>query len=70
MTYRTFLPWNIAGGVAWAGAFVILGYLAGSQYQRIEHAANYVGLGLLAAIVVFLVLRSRRARRGDHAPTT
>jgi undecaprenyl-diphosphatase len=64
MTYRTFLPWNLLGGACWAAGFVVLGYLAGSQYQRIEHDANDVGLGLLAAIVLFLVVRHRRSRSG------
>lgn len=61
MPYRRFLPWNALGGLAWASAFVLLGYLAGSQYKRIEHYANLIGLALLAAIVVFLVVRHRRS---------
>lgn len=70
MTYRTFLPWNVLGGGIWAAGFVVLGYLAGSQYQRIEHYANYVGLGLLAAIVVFLVVRHRRGAHDEAAART
>ena len=70
MTYRTFLPWNVLGGGTWAAGFVVLGYLAGSQYQRIEHYANYLGLGLLAAIVVFLVVRHRRAAHGEASVRT
>jgi len=65
MSYRTFLPWNVLGGATWAAGFIVLGYLAGSQYKRVEHYANYIGLGLLAAIVVFLVVRHRRAAQDD-----
>ena len=57
------LPWNVLGGVTWAAAFVVLGHLAGSQYQRIEHYANYVGLGLLALIVTFFIVRHRLAAK-------
>jgi membrane-associated protein len=64
--YGRFLAWNALGGAVWAAAFVILGYLAGSQYKTIEHYANYIGLGLLAAIGVFLFVRHRR----EHAHTT
>lgn len=70
MTYRTFLPWNLLGGALWATGFVVLGYLAGSQYQRLEHVANEVGLGLLALVVVLLVVRHRRARAADRAPVS
>jgi membrane-associated protein len=62
MRYRTFLPWNMAGGASWATTFVVLGYLAGSQYQRIERYANYLGLALLAAVVAVMVIRGRRSR--------
>jgi membrane-associated protein len=61
--YGKFLAWNALGGAVWASAFVILGYLAGSQYARIEHYANYIGLTLLAAIAAFLFIRHRRSRR-------
>lgn len=60
--YGRFLTWNVLGGVVWATAFVILGYLAGSQYQQIEHYANYIGLALLVAIAAFLLVRNRRAK--------
>lgn len=63
MPYRVFLPWNVAGGTLWASGFVLLGYLAGSQYQRIERVANYLGLGLLAVVVVVVVVRYRRGRQ-------
>jgi membrane-associated protein len=63
MPYRRFLAWNALGGATWATGFVILGYLAGSQYKRIERYANYIGLGLLVAIVGFFVLRHFRAKR-------
>jgi membrane-associated protein len=70
MTYRTFLPWNVLGGGTWAAGFVVLGYLAGSQYQRIEHYANDVGLALLVAIVLFLVVRHRQGDDEDDSART
>ena len=63
MTYRTFLPWNVLGGACWATAFALLGYLAGSQYQRVERYANEAGIALLVAIVAFFVVRHLRERR-------
>ncbi len=70
MPYRTFLPWNVLGGLTWATGFAVLGYLAGSQYRRIEHVANEVALGLLVAVVLFLVIRRRRERRAEDGATS
>jgi undecaprenyl-diphosphatase len=70
--YGRFLAWNVLGGAVWATAFVVLGYLAGSQYQRIEHYANLIGLALLVAVVAFFIVRRQRAKRtrqGQDQPT-
>ncbi len=63
LPYSRFLAWNVLGGVLWATAFVVLGYLAGSQYQRLEHYANLIGLALLVAVVAFVLLRRHRAKQ-------
>ena len=65
------------GRVSWPGtppadccgpsAFAVLGYLAGSQYHRIEHYANYIGLALLVLIAVVLYVRHRRAGRAESS---
>ncbi len=52
MPYRTFLPYNVAGGVLWACGFVLIGYLAGHSYQRVEGIVGPAGLLLLAFVVV------------------
>lgn len=67
--YGRFLAWNVLGGAVWATAFVILGYLAGSQYERLERYANLIGLALLVAVAAFLVVRSRRSRHARQAGT-
>jgi membrane-associated protein len=69
--YGRFLAWNFLGGALWGTAFVVLGYLAGSQYQRLEHYANLIGLALLVAIAAFFVVRWRRKKnaRGREVRT-
>jgi membrane-associated protein len=42
--YRRFLFYNLLGGATWATAFVLIGYLAGRQYHRIEQSADYLGI--------------------------
>ncbi len=67
--YRTFLPWNVAGGALWSAAFVLLGYAAGSQYQRVAHNATLFGVGLLVVIAAVVGVRVQRRRRREHAAT-
>lgn len=68
MRYRTFLMWNALGGITWATAFILIGYLAGTAWQRVENYANnagYVlfGVILVAAIGFFLWNRRRQAKK-------
>jgi membrane protein DedA with SNARE-associated domain len=71
MRYRTFLLWNAIGGITWATAYTLVGYLAGSAWQRVEHytsVASYVILGVIvAAIVAVIVLKHRRQHARDDA---
>jgi membrane-associated protein len=62
--YGRFQAWNAVSGLLWAVAFVVLGYLAGSQYMQIERCADYLGGGLL--ILIAGVLLSRRRRHAAH----
>jgi membrane-associated protein len=63
--FRTFLLYEVVGGVAWGVGYTLLGYLAGSAYSAVE---SRVGTGLavaVAAVVVAAVavwsVRRRRA---------
>jgi membrane protein DedA with SNARE-associated domain/membrane-associated phospholipid phosphatase len=51
MRYRTFAAYNAAGGAIWATGFVLLGYIAGTGYRRVEHIAGRAGLLLLVVVV-------------------
>jgi membrane protein DedA with SNARE-associated domain/membrane-associated phospholipid phosphatase len=60
--YPAFLAYNVAGGAAWGTGIAVLGYLAGASYKHLEKVLGWVGLGLLALIVIGLAL-SRLLRR-------
>jgi membrane-associated protein len=69
MRYLKFLAFNAAGGIGWGTAVVLLGYLAGNSYARVEktfgRAAALVVLGIVViAIVVWRVRRHRAERVG------
>ena len=67
MPYRRFLVANAAGGIVWGVATVLLGFLAGNSYERVEKAFGR-GAALAIAAVVLLalgawILRRRRSER-------
>lgn len=71
MPYRTFLPWNAVGGIAWGTACVTGGYVAGTSYKQIE---TWLGTGAAVAVagvvVVALIVwrvRVHRRERADRA---
>lgn len=52
MEYPRFLVFNVAGGVLWGSACVLLGYFAAHSINRITH---YLGLTSGAIIVVIVI---------------
>jgi membrane protein DedA with SNARE-associated domain len=69
MRYRTFLLWNATGGLVWGVGFALIGYVAGSSYERV---AGQIGRGSLVVIVVVVLgglatLHIRRRRRMRQA---
>jgi len=70
LRYRTFLGFNVAGAVGWVTLSVILGYVGGSSWRRVEHIASRVGLAALVVLVLltlagFLLRRTGGARFGQ-----
>jgi membrane-associated protein len=67
MPYRRFLVANAAGGIVWGVATVLLGYLAGNSYQRVEQAFGRGAAIAIAAVVLLAIgawaLRRRRSER-------
>jgi membrane protein DedA with SNARE-associated domain len=68
MRYRTFLAWNVAGGVIWAPGCVLLGYAFSSSLSAVGSTLTWAPLAivaLVAAIYVALHLRRRRRERAE-----
>jgi membrane-associated protein len=70
MRYGTFLLWNAIGGITWATGYTLLGFLAGSAWQRVEHYTSVVSYALLGAIVVAIAavifFRHRKQHERDE----
>lgn len=72
MRYRTFLMWNALGGMTWATAFILIGYLAGSAWKRVENYTNIASYALFGAAIVAVlgfVLWNRRKQAKRDAET-
>ena len=68
MRYRTFLTFNLAGGILWGSAVVTAGYLAGASYTRVEQTIGKdSALIVLAVVIVALVVWHLRRKRDERA---
>lgn len=72
MTRVRFLAWNAAGGLVWGVGYVLLGYLAGNSYARVE---TVLGRGIAVALAVLVVSavviwQVRRHRRSPGSGNT
>ncbi|MFM6851648.1 MAG: DedA family protein [Terrabacter sp.] len=68
MRYRTFLTFNLTGGILWGSAVVTAGYLAGASYARVEQAIGKdSALVVLAVVIVALVVWHLRRKRAERA---
>ena len=69
MPYRKFLAFNAAGGIAWGTTVVLVGYLAGASYAKVEKTLGRgTALIVLAVALAALLgwrLRHRRAERSN-----
>ncbi len=72
MHYPKFLLWNAIGGVTWGAGVVLVGYLAGHSYARVETwfgrgTAGAAALVVVVAVVVWQVRRRRRENAEQRA---
>jgi membrane protein DedA with SNARE-associated domain len=77
MPRRSFFLWNAAGGIVWATAYGILGYVLGDNLPLLERIlrdlgiAGFVILGVIVAAAIGLwVMRRRRRQRMLHRLAT
>lgn len=71
MSWRKYLPYNLAGGVVWGGGVCVLGYVAGASYARVADILGQVGAAVVALLLVAGLVawqvRRRAALRSEHS---
>jgi len=74
MRYRTFIIFNIAGGIGWVLSMTLAGYVLGRSVPDIERQLHWVISGVIAVSVLPIVREWLHARRttvpADRPPTT
>jgi membrane-associated protein len=69
MHYRTFVTYNLVGGVLWGAGVTLAGYFLG----EIDAVRNNVELALIAVVAMSLIpiaIEALRHRRATHVPVT
>ena len=72
MSYRTFLTYNIMGGIGWVAAMTLGGYFLGRSIPNIQSKLHWVILGVIFVSFIPLIVEWRRARKEQRhgAPPT
>jgi membrane protein DedA with SNARE-associated domain len=70
MRYRTFIVWNVAGGLIWAPGCVLLGYAFSTSLDTVGKTLTWAPFALIGIVVIVYVgmhLRRRRLENADAA---
>jgi len=67
LRYRTFLFWNVLGGIAWGVAYTLLGYVVGVSFEHVLSQIGLWSLAVLAVVVSGVVVFEVRRRRQERA---
>ncbi len=65
MTYRTFVSFNIIGGIAWTFILTLAGYFLGRAFPQIESYLNYIIIAIIALSLVPIAVEWLKERRGS-----
>jgi membrane protein DedA with SNARE-associated domain len=65
MRYRTFIVWNVIGGLIWAPGCVLLGYAFSKSLDVVGKTLTWAPLIILALVVVAAVLLHIRRKRRE-----
>jgi membrane protein DedA with SNARE-associated domain len=67
MRYRTFLIYNVAGGIPWSVTYVLIGYVLGTSFEKAASVSAWATAGLVAVIVVGAIAWHYYRRRSTEA---
>jgi membrane-associated protein len=69
MRYRSFVVYNVVGGVLWSVSATLLGWGLGKRFPKLEDYLTPITLAIIAASLIPVLLEVRRQRNGtDEGP--
>jgi membrane protein DedA with SNARE-associated domain len=66
MPYKTFLFWNVLGGLVWAPGSVLLGYAFSSSIDKVSKTLTWAPAIVVGVVVIVWFLIHRRSKRAEH----
>jgi membrane protein DedA with SNARE-associated domain len=72
LRYRTFLTFNVLGGLLWGVGYTVLGYVVGRSFARIVSdlsTASFVAVAVAGLVVTAYVVSRRHGRRPGSEST-
>lgn len=73
MRLPVFLALTTAGSFLWNAVFILIGHALGSRWHQVSDLVGLYSKGVLAvvalAVLAFVALRLRKARKGEHRAT-
>jgi membrane-associated protein len=63
MRYRTFLAFNLVGAALWSALALLLGYVLGDRFPKLENYLTPILLVIVFLSVIPMILELRKARR-------
>ena len=67
LRYRTFLFWNVLGGICWGVGYTLLGYVVGLSFERILTEVGLWSLAVVGVLIVGVIAFEVRRRRRERA---
>ncbi len=61
MPYKTFLAWNIIGGILWGGGVTLLGYFLGTAFPQISDYLHWIIIAIIFLSFVPVIIEIYKA---------
>jgi membrane-associated protein len=69
MNYKTFLTYNIVGGITWVGSMTLSGYFLGTLFPGINTYLHYIIVGIIIASLIPIAVEFIREKRKQTPPS-